>query len=70
MSYFRDSKFVVNIAARGEKRDLLNGDGERNDYDWYAHLIAHVSLFCSMLNTHVTLVISFNKYSIFWKFKI
>ena len=69
LSYFRDLKLGVNIAARGESRDLLNADGERNDYDWYAHLIAHVSLFCSMLNTHVTLF-SFNKYSIFWKFKI
>ncbi|CAL4911039.1 unnamed protein product [Urochloa decumbens] len=34
LSYFRDLKLGVNIAARGEYRDLLNADGERNDYDW------------------------------------
>ncbi|CAN6340050.1 unnamed protein product [Urochloa humidicola] len=34
LSYFRDLKLGVNIAARGENRDLLNADGERNDYDW------------------------------------
>ncbi|XP_066359891.1 uncharacterized protein [Miscanthus floridulus] len=34
LSYFRDLKPGVNIAARGENRDLLNADGERNDYDW------------------------------------
>lgn len=34
LRYFRDSKIGVNIAARGENRDLLNTDGERNDYDW------------------------------------
>ncbi|RLM98929.1 uncharacterized protein C2845_PM06G11270 [Panicum miliaceum] len=34
LSYFRDLKLGVNIAARGESRDLLNADGERNDYDW------------------------------------
>ncbi|KAJ1265299.1 hypothetical protein BS78_08G067300 [Paspalum vaginatum] len=34
MSYFWDLKLDVNIAARGENRDFLNADGERNDYDW------------------------------------
>ncbi|KAL6641692.1 hypothetical protein ACP70R_019873 [Stipagrostis hirtigluma subsp. patula] len=34
LSYFRDLKVGVNIAARRENRDLLNVDGDRNDYDW------------------------------------
>ena len=51
LSYFRDLKLGINIAARQENHDLLNADGERNDYDWYVHLIAHVSLVCSMINT-------------------
>nr|TKW25043.1 hypothetical protein SEVIR_3G090500v2 [Setaria viridis] len=34
LSYFRDLKLGVNIAARGGNHDLLNADGERNDYDW------------------------------------
>ena len=61
LSYFRDLKLGVNIAARGENRDLLNADGERNDYDWYAHLIAHISLVCSMINTYFILA-SFNRF--------
>jgi len=63
LSYFRDLKLGINIAARQENHDLLNADGERNDYDWYVHLIAHVSLVCSMINTFFFFILaSFNKF--------
>lgn len=32
---FSDHKIGISIPARGESRDLLNGDGEKNDYDWW-----------------------------------
>jgi hypothetical protein len=60
LSYFRDLKLGASIAARGENHDFLNGGGERNDYDWYVHLTAHVSFVCSMIDTYCTLF-CFNK---------
>ncbi|XP_010930074.1 uncharacterized protein [Elaeis guineensis] len=34
LRYFSDFKLNINIPARGESSDLLNADGEKNDYDW------------------------------------
>ncbi|XP_059633569.1 uncharacterized protein LOC132276244 [Cornus florida] len=34
LRYFSDYKLGISIPARGESSDLLNGDGEKNDYDW------------------------------------
>ncbi|OEL35868.1 hypothetical protein BAE44_0003114, partial [Dichanthelium oligosanthes] len=46
-SYFLDLKLGVHIAARGENRDLLNADSERNDYDWLL-TPSETPLFCSL----------------------
>ncbi|CAM0949992.1 unnamed protein product [Alopecurus aequalis] len=34
LNYFPNFKFDINIAGRLESRDLLNVDGDKNDYDW------------------------------------
>ncbi|XAR48153.1 hypothetical protein NMG60_11030882 [Bertholletia excelsa] len=34
LRYFSDHKLGISIPARGESSDLLNVDGEKNDYDW------------------------------------
>ncbi|XP_026663343.1 uncharacterized protein LOC103714757 isoform X2 [Phoenix dactylifera] len=34
LRYCSDFKLNINIPARGESSDLLNSDGEKNDYDW------------------------------------
>lgn len=35
LRYFSDHKLGISIPpARGESSDLLNADGEKNDYDW------------------------------------
>ncbi|XP_062203678.1 uncharacterized protein LOC133905899 [Phragmites australis] len=34
LSYFPEVKLGVNIPARGESHDLLNVDGDKNDYEW------------------------------------
>ncbi|KAL6641691.1 hypothetical protein ACP70R_019872 [Stipagrostis hirtigluma subsp. patula] len=34
LSYFPEVKLDVNIPARGESQDLLNVDGDKNDYEW------------------------------------
>ncbi|KAI8526893.1 hypothetical protein RHMOL_Rhmol12G0034300 [Rhododendron molle] len=34
LRYFSDPKLGISIPARGESTDLLNADGEKNDYDW------------------------------------
>lgn len=35
LKYFSDYKLGINIPARAENSDLLNVDGEKNDYDWW-----------------------------------
>lgn len=34
MRYFSELKLGISIPMRGESSDLLNADGEKNDYDW------------------------------------
>ncbi|XP_011625569.1 uncharacterized protein LOC18440101 isoform X2 [Amborella trichopoda] len=34
LRYFSDFKLGISIPARGESSDLLNADGNKNDYDW------------------------------------
>lgn len=34
LRYFSDLKLGISVPARGESSDLLNADGEKNDYDW------------------------------------
>ncbi|ONK57969.1 uncharacterized protein A4U43_C09F6290 [Asparagus officinalis] len=34
LRYLSDFRLGVNIPARGESSDLLNADGDKNDYDW------------------------------------
>ncbi|CAK9155818.1 unnamed protein product [Ilex paraguariensis] len=34
LRYFSDYKLGISIPSRGESSDLLNADGEKNDYDW------------------------------------
>ncbi|XXG45078.1 hypothetical protein AAC387_Pa02g0253 [Persea americana] len=34
LRYFSDFKLGISIPARGESSDLLNADGDKNDYDW------------------------------------
>ncbi|XP_047323904.1 uncharacterized protein LOC124927519 isoform X2 [Impatiens glandulifera] len=34
LRYFSECKLGVSIPARGESSELLNEDGEKNDYDW------------------------------------
>ncbi|KAI8022593.1 hypothetical protein LOK49_LG03G00135 [Camellia lanceoleosa] len=34
LRYLSDYKLEISIPARGESSDLLNADGEKNDYDW------------------------------------
>ncbi|KAJ4960817.1 hypothetical protein NE237_020727 [Protea cynaroides] len=34
MKYFSDFKLGISIPVRGESSDLLNGDSEKNDYEW------------------------------------
>ncbi|KAL0357796.1 UNVERIFIED_CONTAM: hypothetical protein Scaly_1465300 [Sesamum calycinum] len=34
LKYFSDYKLGISIPARGESSDLLNAEGDKNDYDW------------------------------------
>lgn len=34
LRYFSDYKLGISIPARGESSDLLNAEGDKNDYDW------------------------------------
>uniref|UniRef100_A0A7N0ZSV4 Uncharacterized protein n=1 Tax=Kalanchoe fedtschenkoi TaxID=63787 RepID=A0A7N0ZSV4_KALFE len=34
LKYFSDCKIGVSVPSRGETSDILNADGEKNDYDW------------------------------------
>lgn len=34
LRYFSDYKLGISVPVRGESSDLLNADGEKNDYDW------------------------------------
>ncbi|KAM3303822.1 putative protein isoform X1 [Capsicum chacoense] len=34
LRYFTDYKLGISIPARGESSDLLNAEGDKNDYDW------------------------------------
>uniref|UniRef100_A0A5B7AMA5 Putative microtubule-associated protein futsch n=1 Tax=Davidia involucrata TaxID=16924 RepID=A0A5B7AMA5_DAVIN len=34
LRYFSDYKLGISIPVRGESSELLNADGEKNDYDW------------------------------------
>lgn len=35
LRHFADHKIGISIPARGESSDLLNADGEKNDYEWW-----------------------------------
>ena len=35
LRYFSDFKLGVSIPVRGESSELLNVEGEKNDYDWW-----------------------------------
>ncbi|KAK4429713.1 hypothetical protein Salat_1271900 [Sesamum alatum] len=34
LKYFSDYKLGISVPARGESSDLLNAEGDKNDYDW------------------------------------
>ena len=34
LRYFSDLKLGISVPVRGESSDLLNADGDKNDYDW------------------------------------
>ncbi|KAK4357595.1 hypothetical protein RND71_023205 [Anisodus tanguticus] len=34
LRYFSDYKLGISVPARGESSDLLNAEGDKNDYDW------------------------------------
>ncbi|KAM7487178.1 hypothetical protein LguiB_024662 [Lonicera macranthoides] len=34
LRYFSDQKLGISVPIRGESSDLLNAEGEKNDYDW------------------------------------
>ncbi|XP_071925968.1 uncharacterized protein [Coffea arabica] len=34
LRYFSDYKLGINVPTRGESSDLLNAEGDKNDYDW------------------------------------
>lgn len=34
LKHFSDYKLGISIPVRGESSDLLNADGEKNDYEW------------------------------------
>lgn len=38
LRYFSDFKLGISIPVRGESSELLNADGEKNDYDWWVQL--------------------------------
>lgn len=40
---FPDVKLGINIPTRGESSDLLNADGDKNDYEW---LVVSLSMTC------------------------
>jgi hypothetical protein len=46
LSCFPEVKLGVNIPAHGESHDLLNVDGDKNDYEWYAPSPAYATLSC------------------------
>lgn len=35
LRHFSDFKLGISIPVRGENSELLNADGEKNDYDWW-----------------------------------
>lgn len=35
LRHFSDIRLGISIPVRGESSDLLNADGDKNDYDWY-----------------------------------
>lgn len=50
--YFPDYKLGISIRARGESSDLLNTEGEKNDYDWFGSfffVILFLTLFFSFI---------------------
>jgi len=34
LRHFSDIKLGISIPGRGETSELLNADGDKNDYDW------------------------------------
>lgn len=39
LRHFSDIKLGISIPVRGERSELLNADGEKNDYDWWVIFI-------------------------------
>lgn len=35
LRYFSDQKLGISVPIRGESSDLLNAEGEKNDYEWF-----------------------------------
>lgn len=50
LKYFSDYKHGISIPARGESSDLLNAEGEKNDYDWS---VVFLLLVCQALHIYL-----------------
>jgi hypothetical protein len=55
LRYFSDLKLGVSIPVRGESSELLNVDGEKNDYDWWV-MVSYLETFYNTLLIFVSLV--------------
>jgi hypothetical protein len=45
LRHFSDVKLGISIPVRGESSELLNADGEKNDYDWYVVYFSYSNAF-------------------------
>lgn len=41
--HLSEYKLGISIPARGESRDLLIAEGDKNDYDWYVFSLLMIS---------------------------
>lgn len=48
LRYFSDFKLGIAVPVRGESSELLDADGEKNDYDWSVLVVFYFKLICHL----------------------
>lgn len=54
---FPDIKLGINIPVRGETSDLLNADGNKNDYEWLVSTVFNQQINFSIAKSNNVLIL-------------
>lgn len=63
LRHFSDVNLGISIPGRGQTSDLLNADGDKNDYDWWVAFLIWYSTLSNHIEFSYYLLLSFFMHS-------